>query len=122
MKRAGGVPRPGIGTRPAPDATFLAFVLEQLEGLPDVESRSMFGGHGLYQAGQFFAIVHGGRVYFRVDDASRPEYERHGMESFMPRPRQTLGRYYEVPPEVLEDASQAARWARRAVHAATAGG
>lgn len=120
MKRAEAIRAPGVRPRRAGDDTFVAFVLEQLRGLPELESRPMFGGHGLYQAQQFFAIVHGGRLYFRVDDATRPEYERRGMTSFMPRPRQTLGKYYEVPTEVLEDASQAARWARRAVEAAAA--
>lgn len=80
----------------------------------------MFGGHGLYQGRVFFAIVHRGRLYFRVDDATRPTYEARGMNPFRPGPRQTLGRYYEVPADVLEDAAVAARWARAAVGAGAA--
>ena len=99
------------------DRTFLAFVLDQLRGLRGVESRAMFGGHGLYQGLVFFAIIHRGRLYFRVSDATRPEYEARGMSPFMPGARQTLKRYYEAPAEVLEDAAEAVRWARAAVAA-----
>ena len=77
----------------------------------------MFGGHGLYEAGVFFGIIHLGRLYFRVSDATRPEYEARGMKPFQPGARQTLGRYYEVPAEVLEDPTEVLRRARQAVAA-----
>ena len=108
-----GVPRGGS----AADRTFLAFVLDQLRGLGAVESRAMFGGHGVYSDGIFFAIVHRGRLYFRVSDATRGAYEARGAKPFRPGPRQKLKRYYEVPAEVLEDAPEALRWARAAVAA-----
>jgi len=97
--------------------SFLQFVLDQLAGVRAVEARAMFGGHGLYADGKFFAIVHRGRLYFRVDKPSRTDFEIRGMEPFRPRSRQTLGAYYEVPSEVAEDAAELARWARRAVAA-----
>ena len=106
-RRAGG----------AGDHTFLAFVLDQLRGLRGVESRAMFGGHGLYEGSVFFAIIHRGRLYFCVSDTTRPDYEARGMAPFRPGSRQTMKRYYEVPAEVLEDAAEAVRWARPAVSA-----
>jgi DNA transformation protein len=96
------------------DASFLAFVLDQLGGRSAIESRAMFGGHGLYWDGAFFAIVFRGRLYFRTSEATRPEYEAHGMKRFRPRERQTLTSYYEVPADVLEDPAEVARWARAA--------
>lgn len=98
-----------------PDHTFLEFVLDQLHGLRALESRAMFGGHGLYQGPVFFAIVHRGRLYFRVGDATRAAYEARGMKPFRPGPSQTLKSYYEVPADVLEDAAEVAGWARAAV-------
>lgn len=97
------------------DEGFLQYVLDQLNGFPGLESRPMFGGHGLYQGAIFFAIVHRGRLFFRVDDVGRAEYEARGMKAFHPGPGQKLGRYYEVPADVLEDPPQVMRWARRAV-------
>ena len=75
----------------------------------------MFGGHGLYRGAVFFAIVHRGRLYFRTDDASRPDFAARGMAPFTPGPGQTLRNYYEVPADVLEDPGEAVRWARTAV-------
>ncbi len=56
----------------AGDASFLAFVLDQLGGSSGIESRAMFGGHGLYRHGTFFATVFRGRLYFRTSEATRP--------------------------------------------------
>jgi len=99
------------------DATFLAFVLEQLEALAEVRARAMFGGHGLYSGQSFFGIVYAGRLYFRVDDASRAEYEARGMGPFTPGGDMTMRGYFEVPVDVLEDRSDLARWAARALAA-----
>jgi DNA transformation protein and related proteins len=99
------------------DATFVEFVLEQLGVLDGVSARAMFGGHGLYRKSVFFGIVHRGRLYFRVSDDTRAEYEARGMKPFRPNPRQRMQRYYEVPVEVLEDRSELARWAERSASA-----
>jgi DNA transformation protein len=96
------------------DATFLAFVLDQLGGTHGIESRAMFGGHGLYRNGAFFAIVYRGRLFFRTSAATRQEYQARGMQPFRPSARQTLRSYYEVPASVLEDPAEVARWARAA--------
>lgn len=115
MKRRSSRPRRDSGTRESwrADTGFLAYVLEQLNDLGDVESRAMFGGHGLYRRDIFFGIVHRGRLYFRVDDSTRGEYQARGMTPFRAG-RQTLGSYFEVPTEVLESFGEIARWARRA--------
>jgi DNA transformation protein and related proteins len=106
---------------PAPqEDPFRDFVLDQLRGLPSVSSRRMFGGHGLYAAGRFFGIVHAERLYFKTDEASRDSYRAHGMAAFQPNARQTLHSYYEVPPEVLEDAAVLQRWAAEAIGCAGA--
>jgi len=97
------------------NASFLAFVLDQFGGLSGIESRAMFGGHGLYRDGTFFAIVFRGRLYFRTSEATRPEYEARGMKRFRPSERQTLTSYYEVPTNVLEDPAEIAHWARAAL-------
>ncbi len=101
---------------------YLQYVLEQLAGLPGVVSRRMFGGAGLYHDGLFFGLITSDTLYFRVDDATRPDYEALGMSRFRPykdKPHLSFN-YYEVPPDVLEDAEQLAVWARRALQAALA--
>jgi DNA transformation protein len=75
----------------------------------------MFGGHGLYRGEAFFGIIFRGRLYFRTDEASRASYLECGMRPFRPNARQTLGTYYEVPLDVLEDPRELERWAGVAV-------
>jgi DNA transformation protein len=97
-----------------PDS-FKDFVLDQLADLRGVTCRAMFGGYGLYQGDIFFGIIHKGRLYFKTNARSRPEYKACGMKPFRPNPRQTLKTYYELPVDVMEDRDQLKHWARRAI-------
>lgn len=100
------------------DASFTAFVREQLAALPEVEVRRMFGGQGIYLGDVFFGILYQGRLYFKTDAASRPDYEAADMGAFRPNAKQCLPAYREVPANVLEDAAQLCVWARRAARCA----
>ena len=96
------------------DASFVAFVQDQLQRLGDVECRPMFGGHGLYRRGVFFGVIFRGRLYFKTDDTTRPHYRGLGMKPFRPSAKQTLKNYYEVPADILEDSEQCVAWATQA--------
>jgi DNA transformation protein len=101
---------------------YLEYVLEQLGGLRGLVSRRMFSGAGLYQDEQFFALVFDDTLYFKVNDATRGDYEARGMSRFRPykdKPHLSFT-YYEVPAEVLEDREELVAWARRSVAAAAA--
>jgi DNA transformation protein len=99
--------------------SFVEFIFDQLEALPEVECRAMFGGHGLYQEEVFFGIVFKGRLFFKTDAKSAPLYRRRGMKPFRPNARQTLKSYYELPADIIEDRDELTEWARRAIAAAT---
>jgi DNA transformation protein len=99
---------------------YLQWVLEQLSGAGRISSRRMFGAVGLYRDGVFFAIISGDTLYFKVDDATRRNYEKRGMSQFRPyrdRPLVSMN-YYEVPADVLEDPDECVEWALRAVASA----
>lgn len=96
------------------DDSFRDFVLDQLRGLPGVQCRAMFGGHGLRHEGSFFGLIFGGRFYLKTDTATRAEFIARGSGPFRPGPKHTMHGYYEVPAEVLEDDEVLARWAQRA--------
>lgn len=105
----------------AVSSSFLEFVLEQLGGVPEVSHRRMFGGVGLYGGEVFFAVIDNDTLFFKVDDATRPAYERRKMPPFAPIPGQAPMRgYYQVPPSVLEDADELAAWATKAIAAGAA--
>ena len=105
-----------------PDDSLKSFVLDQLSALPDLRAKAMFGGHGLYQAERFFGILMEGRLYFKVDDASRVAFVERGMGPFTyEKARRTLAmNYFEVPPDVLENREELVAWATRAIQIAAA--
>jgi len=93
---------------------FKDFVLDQLNELPGVTCRAMFGGYGLYQRETFFGIIHKGRLYFKTDQMTAPRYRDRGMTPFTPTSTQRLKNYYEVPVEVLEVPDDLIAWAAQA--------
>jgi DNA transformation protein len=98
---------------------YITYVLDQLAGLGEVESRRMFGGAGIYCNGLFFAIIADDVLYFKVDDTNRAEYEEAGMEAFKPFPdKPEVMSYYQVPVEVLENRDQLAEWAGKSMNVA----
>ena len=96
-----------------PDS-FTTYVLDQLSGLGSVEARPMFGGQGLYWHEGIFGLIDDGRLYLRVSPETTPAYVERGALPFEPWPGHVMKSYYEVPSAVLEDADEAAAWARTA--------
>lgn len=97
--------------------TFRDRVLALLSGLGEVTSRPLFGGHGLYRGEAIFGILSGSKIYLKVDERSRADYESRSMGPFRPNERQTIKSYYEVPPEVLADPEALLSWAGEALRA-----
>ena len=77
------------------DTTFKDYIEEQLVGLDDLRFCPMFGGWGMYVGEIFFGIISRGKLYFKTDDRTRKLFERHGMRSFQPSPRQSYGEAME---------------------------
>lgn len=96
------------------------FVLEQLGRGAPVTSKSMFGGIGIYAQGLFFALIAEDRLYFKVDNTTRADFERRGMEPFRPFGEDSAMGYYEVPADVVEDVSQLETWMITAINVAAA--
>src|SRR5437870_3046504 len=90
--------------------SYRGFVLEQLGRVAQVTAKPMFGGVGLYSEGLFFALIAEDRLYFKVDDTTRSEFERHGMEPFRPFGEDGAMGYYEVPAAVVEDPANLGPW------------
>jgi DNA transformation protein len=86
----------------------------KLGSLPGFRIRPMFGGYGFYLEDSFFAIGGEGRVYFRVTDETRPDYEAAGTGPFEYAPGQVMKGYYEVPKRVWDDDVLRLEWATRA--------
>ena len=98
------------------------YIIEQLSALPALSTRRMFGGIGIYSDAVFFALIDDDVLFFKVDDANRDDYVSRGMKAFMPFPGQPSLGYFQVPAEVIEEAEELARWARRSVEVAQRAG
>jgi DNA transformation protein len=98
---------------------FRDFVLDQLGRLPQLWSKAMFGGMGLYSGDCFFGIVAADELFFKVDHSNRAAYEAAGSEPFRPvAARPVSMSYWRVPIDVLEDTGELAAWALAAIRAA----
>lgn len=101
--------------------SFLTFVLEQLADLPDVVTKRMFGGVGVYSEETFFAILDNDTLFFKVDAVLAERYRQRGMPPFQPMPdKPPMMGYYQVPADVLEDSDLLVTWARDSVNAGRA--
>lgn len=95
--------------------SYRSFVIEQLERISSITAKNMFGGVGLYAEGYFFALIGDDRLYFKVDDSNRPDFEAAEMEPFRPYGDDRAMQYYEVPIEVLEDVDALQDWVAKAI-------
>jgi DNA transformation protein and related proteins len=101
---------------------YRTYIVEQLAALPALSTRRMFGGLGLYSDAWFFALIDDDVLFFKVDDANRDDYVSRGMKAFMPFPGQPSLGYFQVPAEVIEEAEELTRWARKSVEVAQRAG
>jgi|SRR6185503_5604853 len=99
--------------------SYLAFVLEQLDGVARLVTKRMFGGVGIYSDGTFFAVIDNDTVFFKVDENLAKRYRDKGMPPFAPIPGQKpMMGYYQVPPDVLEDGGLLVKWATDSIRCA----
>lgn len=94
-----------------------------LNGAGLFKSRRMFGGHGLYLDGTFFAILDDGVLFFKVSDATRFAYEAEGMGPFTYQTKtgeHALNSYWRLPERLLDEPDELRVWVRNAVGAARA--
>lgn len=106
----------------AADSDYVDFVLDCMAGLGPVRSVRFFSGTGLTMDGvQFAMITKTSRLFFVVDDATRPRYQAAGMEPFWytrSTGRREVQRWYELPEDVLMDPDELRRWAADAIRIA----
>lgn len=88
--------------------------------IPQVNSRAMFGGYGLYFDGTIFGLITGpDELRFKVDDTNRKQYEDLGSTPFVydghKGKKVTVMQYYLVPEPVIEDREMVEEWLLQSV-------
>lgn len=100
--------------------SFVEYTVELLEKLGPVQSRSMFGGWGLYFGGRMFGLIAEGQLFLKVDDVTKPDFQAAGCKPFVYEgggKAVEMG-YWTPPADAADDAYALLPWARRAVDAA----
>jgi DNA transformation protein len=85
-------------------------VMERMEPLGDITSRSMFGGYGIFYRGLMFAFISEDVLYFKVDESNLGDYQNAGSNKF---PHGIS--YWEVPADVFEDTGSLEEWAGKSI-------
>ena len=98
-------------------AAYKAFIEDLLSGFGRVTIRNMFSGAGLYADGVMFAILADDTLYLKTNAVSAFAFASEGMTPFKYQPAgkdPVAMPYWEVPPRLLEEPEELARWARQA--------
>jgi DNA transformation protein len=99
----------------------VSHVLELLAPMGHARSRRMFGGWGIYLDDVFIALIAFERLYLKVDELSRAEFEAAGCEPFVyeGKPGEVhVMSYWSAPAEALESPGEMRVWAHLALGAA----
>ena len=107
----------------AVSAEFQSFIADLIAPLGPVRIRRMFGGAGLFLDDVMFALIAGDQLYFKVDEATRPDFEAEDKGPFTytrAGTQQALTSYYEAPVSLFDDPDQMLQWSRRAADVAFA--
>ena len=92
-------------------AEYLEYIIHDVLGhIPDITSKRMFGGFGIFESGAMFALISSeGKIHFKADQSNRKRFEDAGAEKHGKMP------YYEVPQNVLQDEQTLHEWARDSI-------
>lgn len=99
---------------------YVAHIVDLLQFIGPVESKSMFGGFGVFLEGLMFGLVADSELYLKVDAQNRQDYEDLGLQAFSygKNGKEFKMSYYQAPEEAMEDGELLSVWASNAYSAA----
>ena len=101
------------------DIGFRDFILDQLSGIGEFETKNMFGGTAVLRNGVAFAKIKHGSLWLKVDDGNINDFIEEGMIQYSyGKDNSRKLNFYETPAEVLEDSDLLIKWATKACEAA----
>jgi len=102
---------------------FVDYLSEVFERFGTIHAKKMFGGHGIYHDGIFFALVADEMLYLKADSTIAHHFETKNLAQFCyVKDGKTIKMsYYLAPEEIYDDRDKAAIWAKRSFEAALRG-
>jgi len=104
----------------SPLSSFAQHAVDLLSSVGPVKARAMFGGYGVSLDGVSIGLIDDDRLYLRVDDATRPEFQKAGSAPFVYPSKKgpmTMNNYWAIPEDAVDDSERAAKWGQLAVEA-----
>ncbi len=99
---------------------YVAHIVDLMQTIGPVESKSMFGGFGVFLEGLMFGLIADGELYLKVDAENIADYEELGLQafSFNKNGKEFSMGYYQAPEETLENSELMRDWAAKAYEVA----
>ena len=97
---------------------YLLYIQEQLAGVDPIHSKKMFGGIGFFKDGLMFGMIASDIFRLKTGPDNLTDFTSLGMEPMYSKDKKSSLPYYQVPAEVLEDASVLTIWAEKAIDVA----
>lgn len=85
-----------------------------------IQSKRMFGGHGIYHEGLMFGLVANDVLYLKADKTASGLFDEMGLPPFQYTKGERIMKmsYYMAPEVIFDDPDEARVWANRAFEAA----
>jgi len=98
------------------ETKFVSHVVELMQSIGPVNSKRMFGGHGIFLQGLMFGLVADSVLYLKTDQDGEGEFIAMGLEAFTynKNGKDFKMSYYQAPEEALEDGEEMNTWANKA--------
>ena len=100
------------------DKEFVEYAMDHLKMVAPVRSGRMFGCGGIWSDDHFIALVDGKRLYMKVDDVNRADYEAAGSTPFTYGDPPRSVNLWELPPGILNNPDALASWVAKSLDAA----
>jgi DNA transformation protein len=100
---------------------YRAFVQELFEPVLPVRIRPMFGGAGIYSGDLMFGLIADERIYLKVDDTNRADFEAEHCGPFVyraPDGKEMPMGYYAAPDRLYDEPEELKAWAMKALDVA----
>jgi DNA transformation protein len=105
----------------AVSAEFRDHVTDLFASFGEIKIKLMFGGAGVYYKDQMFGLLADERIFLKANDGTLGAFEAEKCKPFVFQTKSgelMAMSYIEVPPRLLDDPAELAKWARRAYEVA----
>ncbi len=99
---------------------FANYLHEVFEDFGAIQTRKMFGGHGVYHQGLMFGLVADDELYLKVDQDNLKHFEAVDLQAFeyIKNGKPYKMSYYQAPESIFDEPQEALKWAQLAHDAA----